>query len=163
MDQLKLAGELHAVIDRTKLIRLILTIARPAIGLGLALLIGRAISCPMVGMTHAMTTIAGGNNAVVVPGTGRKDEIGEMASSNDVFKQNGIERQRLEQVSKSEQAAREKRQATADGLIKNFDSSVAAILPSVGNATTQMTSTASVRSTPPWRPSTNSMDLPTNS
>ena len=52
----------------------------------------RAISVPVVAMTQTMSSLAAGEMQVEVPGVGRKDEIGAMASAVAVFKQNAIER-----------------------------------------------------------------------
>ena len=45
----------------------------------------RAISVPVVAMTQTMSSLAAGEMQVEVPGVGRKDEIGAMASAVAVF------------------------------------------------------------------------------
>src|ERR1700693_2716246 len=52
----------------------------------LAFLIGRAGSRPVSALTSAMKELADGNFNVVLPGLGRKDEIGEIAAAVDSFK-----------------------------------------------------------------------------
>ena len=141
-DQQRLSDELHQIVETSELAAIVLAIVGILVGLGLALFIGRVISKPMGAMTQTMTKLAAGDNMVAIPGVGRRDEIGEMANAVDVFKQNALERQRLEEAGKAALAAREKRQATIDGLIKSFDSSVATILSAVGQATKQMEETA---------------------
>jgi signal transduction histidine kinase len=47
--------------------------------------IGRAISQPILNMIGVMSTIAGGDSSVQVPGTERRDEIGAMARAVEVF------------------------------------------------------------------------------
>ena len=56
----------------------------------LALLLGRGISRPMIAMCKAMRELAGGNFDVVLPGLGRKDELGEMAGAVEEFKLQAI-------------------------------------------------------------------------
>ena len=65
------------------------------IGIAFAWLIGRGISRPVVRMCAAMRALAGGDKAVEIPGVGRKDEIGQMADTVQVFKDSMIEADRL--------------------------------------------------------------------
>ena len=81
------------------------TVAALVIGLGLAWVIGNGIGGPLIKMTESMQRLAKGDTAVEVPGTGRADEVGQMAETVQVFKENAIEKQRLE----SEQGEAEER------------------------------------------------------
>jgi methyl-accepting chemotaxis protein len=58
---------------------------------GLSLLIGRSISKAIGSMVAAMTRLAGGDVRTAIPGLGRNDEIGEMASAVEVFKNSMVE------------------------------------------------------------------------
>jgi methyl-accepting chemotaxis protein len=80
------------------------------LGIVFALLVGRVISRPVVAMTAAMGRLAGGDLAVDIPAVGRADEIGEMAKAVQVFKENAIERERLQ----AEQSEIERRAAEAE-------------------------------------------------
>src|SRR3979490_1197396 len=60
------------------------------LGATLALLLGKGISRPMIAMCKAMRELAGGNFDVVLPGLGRKDELGEMAGAVEEFKMQAI-------------------------------------------------------------------------
>src|SRR5260221_11263616 len=51
-----------------------------------ALLLGRGIAKPMTAMCNAMRELAAGNFEIVLPGLGRRDELGEMASAAEEFK-----------------------------------------------------------------------------
>lgn len=61
-----------------------------------AFLIKRLVAQPIAEMTTAMSQLAGGNMDLDIPFQRRTDEIGEMARSVDVFKDNAIERIRAE-------------------------------------------------------------------
>jgi methyl-accepting chemotaxis protein len=62
---------------------------------GMSLLLGRSIVVPIKAMTAAMRKIAGGDTATVIPAQERRDEVGAMAQSVQVFKDNMIEAVRL--------------------------------------------------------------------
>lgn len=85
-----------------------------AVGLGLsigiALLSAGSITKPVGRMTDAMTKLAGGDTTVEVPGLDRADEIGSMAASVEEFKQNALERIRLEKESREAEQAQIKRE-----------------------------------------------------
>ena len=62
------------------------------VGIAAALLVGfmvaRSLAGPLTRMTEAMTRLAAGQLDITVPELGRNDEIGAMASSVQVFKEN---------------------------------------------------------------------------
>jgi methyl-accepting chemotaxis protein len=68
---------------------------------------------PLTGMTAAMHRLADGDVGVAVPNTDSRDEIGEMAGALAVFKQNAVEKLRLEAETHAEAArsAAERRRA----------------------------------------------------
>jgi signal transduction histidine kinase len=59
----------------------------------MGVLLMRGIAVPIARMTGAMTALAKGDTTVNVPGVGRGDEIGAMATAAQIFKDNMIERQ----------------------------------------------------------------------
>jgi len=62
------------------------------------LLVTRSVVRPIIKMTSTMRQIAEGNHSLEVSGQERGDEIGAMALAVDIFKQNSIEREKLEQT-----------------------------------------------------------------
>ncbi len=75
-----------------------------ALSLGLTIVVvlftAGSITKPITAMTEAMKKLASGDTSVDIPGLERKDEIGIMATSVNIFKLNAIERIRLEQENK---------------------------------------------------------------
>jgi methyl-accepting chemotaxis protein len=64
---------------------------------GVLIVISRAaIVRPVLNLASDMRRLAAGQTDITVSGSGRADEIGEMAKSVEVFRQSGIERARLE-------------------------------------------------------------------
>ena len=67
-----------------------------ALSLAVGLVLGRAISRPVQALTNAMGALASGDKSIDVPGTARRDELGAMAETVLVFKQNMIRNDELE-------------------------------------------------------------------
>jgi methyl-accepting chemotaxis protein len=79
-----------------------------------ALLITRSIAAPIRKLTAAMRELAEGNFSVVLPGLGRKDEIGDIAGAVGDFKLRLEEKMRLDaekehEIARREQAERDER------------------------------------------------------
>jgi methyl-accepting chemotaxis protein len=89
-DQQRLDSESSATISETQRLIVLLAVGGFALGGLLALLLGKGISRPMIAMCKAMRELAGGNFDVVLPGLGRKDELGEMAAAVEEFKMQAI-------------------------------------------------------------------------
>ena len=69
--------------------------------------VARSITRPIDSITRSMRQLAQGHYDVAVPDLDRKDEIGEMARSVAVFKNNALERVKLEQEATTQRAAAE--------------------------------------------------------
>ncbi len=112
-------------------------------GVVLAWLIGRGISRPVVGMCAAMRALAGGNRAVEIPGVGRKDEIGQMAETVQVFKQSMIDADRLrEETEQHKAAAEQERKAGMLHLADTFEAGIKGVVNSVASQATEMQASA---------------------
>jgi len=106
-------------------------------------LVGRGISRPIMAMTTAMKALAGGNKAANIPGIGRRDEIGEMASAVQVFKESMLEAERLraeQDEAKTRNDADKK--AMMASLADELQAGVQGIVRTVSAASTEMQSTA---------------------
>ena len=114
---------------------------------GFGFVVGRGVSAPILGMTDAMTKLAGGNTGTEIPGMGRGDEIGSMAAAVQVFKDNMIKTERLTTEQKASQERREKRQQHIEAAIQAFDRSINGLLQRLGTASTELQSTAQAMST----------------
>lgn len=102
------ATALTASQQRTRTIIAGVGIAAVLIGLGFSWLIGRSIAHPLDGLAGAMKQLADGDVSAKIPATHTSDEIGAMARTVLVFRDNMIERDRL--TSEQTKSAREKEQ-----------------------------------------------------
>jgi methyl-accepting chemotaxis protein len=98
---------------------------------------------PLRSMTSTMETLAGGNLAVVVDGAERSDEVGALARSLQVFKDNAIETKRLtaEQEALKAQAAADQK-AALNHMADDFETSVGGIVSIVASAANEMQAAA---------------------
>jgi len=113
------------------------------LGIALALLIGRSISRPVGALTSVMERLSHNELEVDVPGEDRKDELGAMATTVKIFKDNALQVKRLkrEQEEQDKRPAEEKRQ-TLTQLADEFDRSVGTIVQVVTASASQMESSA---------------------
>lgn len=93
-------------------------------------------------MANTMRALAEGNSDVNLGFTPGNDEIGDMARSVDVFRQNAKERTRLEAETETERRMKEKRSAAVESLIQAFEDASADALGQVSAAANQMETAA---------------------
>ncbi len=110
----------------------------------LSIWFARSLSNPLVALQKTMADLAGGNNGVNIPGTKRGDEIGDMAKTVEVFKENALQIEKLN-ASQAEQKRRaeEEKKAAMAKLASDFDARVGGVIRSLGSAAESMTATAS--------------------
>jgi len=121
----------------------ILTVIEILLGIGLAILIGRAIVGPVLAMTEAMKRLAAGSVDVAIPCQGQPDELGDMAAAVEVFRRNAIEKTKLEQEAVRATAARTRRQEEIDQLVRQFGVSLGGVFNSVSSVSNDMADTSS--------------------
>jgi methyl-accepting chemotaxis protein len=110
---------------------------------GLFFLLGRSIVNPINAMTAAMRKIAGGETSTAIPAQERHDEVGAMAQSVQVFKDNMIEATRLrgeQDVLKAQADAERKLLLTR--MADDFESGVRVSLDTLAGAATEMQATS---------------------
>ncbi|WP_296593028.1 CHASE3 domain-containing protein [Roseibium sp.] len=109
----------------------------------LAWLIGSGIANPLNAMTGSMKRIAAGETSTEVPGSGRRDEIGDMSAAVQIFKDNAIAKERLEAEQKEAQVRSEEEKRLAQIQMANdLENAVKAVVQSIAGAAAQMRSTA---------------------
>jgi methyl-accepting chemotaxis protein len=101
----------------------------------LTMLIVRRVTKPLTSVTASLTAIAEGNSDVEIDCHERMDEIGEIARTVAVFKNNSLERRRLrDEQTAAASAAVEQRKAELRGFVDEFQTSVGGILDKVLNS-----------------------------
>ena len=138
--QQEVSEQSGTIVHDTKNFVTLLGVGGLAFGAVLAWLLGQGISKPMIGMCKAMRELAGGNFDVVLPGLGRRDELGEMAGAVEEFKMQAIAKAERDAA---EQAAQNKASSAArrDELIRfadEFEQAVGAIVSNVSASAVQL-------------------------
>jgi methyl-accepting chemotaxis protein len=106
-------------------------------------MVSRDISGSMTRLKGDMQSLAVGDLTVGVSGTDRADEVGEMATTVQVFKDNAIEMERLKAAQKAaEQRTAAEKHATMQHLASDFEAGVGEVVKTVSSAATEMESTA---------------------
>ncbi|AWK89799.1 methyl-accepting chemotaxis protein (plasmid) [Azospirillum thermophilum] len=122
--------------------RSMLTVAAVGLVLSIGLMVwilSRMVLRPLSGMTAAMQTIAAGNLDLAVEGTQRRDEVGALARSLQVFKDTGLAMRRMQAEQEQEKAAAEaRRKAELHELATGFERAVQGIVETVANAASEM-------------------------
>jgi methyl-accepting chemotaxis protein len=109
----------------------------------IAWMIGRSISRPLGLLGNRMKALANGELEGDIPGIGRGDEVGAMAATVQIFKDNALRIRGLEkaEADTQERAAAERR-AAMESLANDFERSVNGIVRSVSTAAAGMQTTA---------------------
>jgi methyl-accepting chemotaxis protein len=117
--------------------------------LGIGVFIGRSVSRPLSAMRAAMIELANGNFAIVLPGLGRADEIGEIARAVETFKVNSEQKARdeAEIKIKRDREAVEQRKADMRRMADSFEGAVGEIIKTVSSASTELEASASTLTT----------------
>ncbi|MFL6808314.1 MAG: methyl-accepting chemotaxis protein [Bradyrhizobium canariense] len=112
-------------------------------GLSFWITFGRILK-PLSAISVAMGGLAKGDFTTVVPGTRRGDEVGEMARTVEVFKQNGLEVERMRgDHAAAESRAAEQRKAEMRKLADGFEAAIGEIVDTVSSAATELEASAS--------------------
>ncbi len=166
-----LSSSVSTVEDFAALRRLLLLMSGCAVlavvvaTLAIRVIFGWVITRPLTSMTAAMRRLAGGDNGIDIPQSDRTDEIGQMAGAVQIFKENAIERKRLEaeqkaqdqradevrrlaeqhemaQLRAADDKAAAERKAAMRHLADDFETAVGIIVRTVSSASSELETTA---------------------
>jgi methyl-accepting chemotaxis protein len=76
--------------------------------------VSKGITGPILALRQRMTALAAGDNQDEVPGLDRRDEVGEMARAVSVFRDNALDRLRLEQEAERMKLSSEEERSLRD-------------------------------------------------
>jgi methyl-accepting chemotaxis protein len=106
----------------------------------ITLYISKQISSPVIAITEVMQKLAQKDFSAKIIGAERKDEIGQMANSVAVFKENMIKAEKLAEEQAQAQAERERVAKKRQELTDDFNTQILTILEGLTSAMQQMSS-----------------------
>lgn len=122
------------------------------------IIVNSAILKPLHAIRNSMLALAEDDLTIDIPGKDRTDELGGMARAVQVFKENGIEKKRLDEAQANEQRAKEERGRKVDTLLSHFERSAAGVVTNVSAASTELTQTAELMTNVAQKTNTQSTD-----
>ena len=143
-DQKRLESESDSTIGETERLILILAAGGFLLGCVWAFFLGTGISRPIAKMCSAMRELAAGNFDVVLPGLGRKDELGEMAAAVEEFKVQAVAKAERDAATQKSQnkASSAARRAELIRFADEFETAVGAIVSNVSASAVQLEASA---------------------
>jgi methyl-accepting chemotaxis protein len=97
---------------------------------------------PLAAIVHAMRAVADQKYDTAIPGLGKANEIGLLAGALEIFKTNGLERQRLTAQQLREAEHQSERSRFLDDKIHDFNRLIADVVGSVASSATRLKSNA---------------------
>jgi methyl-accepting chemotaxis protein len=140
------AGE-HAASQRGSAqrdlaVNLALLLLALALAGGSMVAVSRRVIRPLHQIQDAMLKVAGGNLDVEVSFANRQDEIGALAGALGTFKQNAVEKARIEDEQHTRHAQAAERQKAVEGHIGAFEGQMREALEALAAAAKQMRATS---------------------
>ena len=107
----------------------------------------RGLARPVVQMTEAMKRIAGGELECEVPARDRKDEIGAMSNTLQVFKDALIAKRAADAAAAADAEAKIERGRRVDGITQKFEAVVGNMVTSLSHASNELETAANTLTT----------------
>jgi methyl-accepting chemotaxis protein len=120
--------------------------AAVVIGVGVSLYVVRDISSGIASIVAPMQALGKGDLSAEIPHQGETTEIGAMADTLQVFKQELIAKKAADEAAAADAEAKIQRGRRVDGITRNFETLIGEIVQTVSSASTQLEASASTLS-----------------
>ncbi len=138
----QLENDTESMISSAEKTGITIAVISVLLGAFVAWAIARSVSGPVLAMTGAMEKLAAGDRAVAIPATENKDEIGRMAATVEVFKQNLIKAEELEQARRAEEEAKLRRAQAVAQITQRFGDNFTQSIGTMSSQATEMEAAA---------------------
>ena len=132
----------HGEAQRSLMIQLTLLAASLALAVGAMVTVTRRIITPLHNMRDAMLKVAAGDLSVDTGYAQRRDEIGALAGALETFKQQAMDKRRIEEQERERHAGAAARQQTIEGYVSEFENMVRQTLDQLNDASGRMRTTS---------------------
>ncbi|WP_321338945.1 methyl-accepting chemotaxis protein [uncultured Cohaesibacter sp.] len=142
-DETAMRQQVYASLSSAESRLITIAVIALVIALAGAFIIARGITTPVNALTRSMKHLADGDVATSIPGQSRKDELGEMAHTVEIFKQNTIRARTLEaeQQENKRKAEEEKRKIMLQ-MADEFERQVGSIVQAVSSNSVELNASA---------------------
>ncbi len=128
--------------QQSLILNITLLAAALVLAMGSMMVVGRRVIKPLHVIRDGMLKVAAGDLSVDAGYTERRDEIGSLAGALASFKQQAVEKARIEQQERERNAGAATRQQAIEGYIGEFENQVRGTLTQLGDASNQMRTTS---------------------
>jgi methyl-accepting chemotaxis protein len=132
----------HSLAQRSLALQLALLASSLALTVGTMIAVSRRVIRPLHNMRDAMLKVAAGNLVVDTGYAQRRDEIGALAGALETFKQQAVDKLRIEEQERERHAGATTRQRTIEAHVGEFENMVRQTLAQLGDASGQMRTTS---------------------
>jgi methyl-accepting chemotaxis protein len=136
------AAAQHARAQHLLVLQLVLLAAAIALTCGTMTAVTRRIIRPLHTMRDAMLKVASGDLTVDTGYARRRDEIGALASALETFKQQAMDKLRIEEQERERNAGARVRQEAIEGYVGDFENQVRRSLGQLNDASNEMRETS---------------------
>jgi methyl-accepting chemotaxis protein len=133
----------HSAALHSLLLQLALLVAAIGLTCGAMITVTRRVIKPLHNMRDAMLKVASGDLTIDTGYGERRDEIGALAGALETFKQQAVDKLRIEAQERERNAAAATRQKTIESYVGEFEGMVRETLQQLGDASSQMRTTSS--------------------
>jgi len=139
LSQAKIEYERSALTGaKAKMLLLAFIVCSLVIGISAAYYVAFGVATPLNQSIASMKELASGNLDATIVGTGRKNELGDMARAMQAFREGAIERRAMRMQTEDEQRAQLERAAAVAASIEEFERAAASIVHSVTQTATEL-------------------------
>lgn len=133
------ADDMRAQIATLTSIEWVLLLGGVIFATAITFFTARALVNPINALTGTMKTLANGDNTVDVPATDRSDELGDMAKTVLVFRENALEVEQLKaDQEKAEIAAAKEKKKAMDQMAEAFEATVLGVVERLATSSVGM-------------------------
>ncbi len=135
-------GEVRKPINELTLSLLMVVLVITGAAAFVGIWFSKTITNPIDALTLGMRRLATGDTKEVIAGTTRADELGDMAQAVAVFRENAIERVKLESTAKQDTAAQTRRAKTISDATQDYERIAGDMLRAVSSASAELEATS---------------------
>ncbi len=133
---------LHSQAQRSLALQLALLALALALTFGTMTAVNRRVIGPLHTMRDAMLKVADGDLTIDTGYAQRRDEIGALAGALEIFKQQALDKLKIEEQERERNAGAAARQRTIEGYVGEFENVVRQTLDQLSDASSQMRTTS---------------------